>query len=161
MFDNFEAVATHIDPGFEIHAAMARFLALAVHHFADAPVPPIDLAAIGPYLEQYARALAGLQKAELDPLLAAVQRFREAAEGTRAGEDEMIAMHGAFLDETGLAGRTWYRNLLVAPGRDLGYGATVMPGIAEALEDADPARVRLEVARVIARIDAATAILSK
>ena len=80
----------------------------------------------------------------------------------------MIAVHRAFLHEEGLPGRPWYRNLLVAPGRDLGYGATVMPGIAEALADSRyatgeaetkaNARVAHEVRRMIACIRSAQAI---
>ena len=71
----------------------------------------------------------------------------------------MIAMHHAFLDAKGLPQRSWYRNLVVAPGRNLGYGAQVMPGIAEALADADADRTAFEVKRMVKAIDRATAIL--
>ena len=32
----------------------------------------------------------------------------------------------------GLPGRTWYRNLIYAPGRFTGYGAKTLPGVREA-----------------------------
>ena len=83
----------------------------------------------------------------------------------------MIAMHKVFLDPKGIAGRPWYRNLLVAPGRHLGYGATVMPGIAEALADFEAAgdeaeesalkHVEHEVQRMTRCIKQATSILSR
>ncbi|KDE07172.1 hypothetical protein MVLG_02573 [Microbotryum lychnidis-dioicae p1A1 Lamole] len=38
-----------------------------------------------------------------------------------------------FLDDQGLKGREWYKNLVVAPGRHLGYGATTLPGLTEAI----------------------------
>lgn len=38
-----------------------------------------------------------------------------------------------FIDPRGLKDRPWYRSLLVGPGRWLGYGATRLPGITEAV----------------------------
>ncbi|PWN41537.1 Zn-dependent exopeptidase [Ceraceosorus guamensis] len=38
-----------------------------------------------------------------------------------------------FISREGLKGRPWYRHLVVAPGRWLGYGATTFPGITEAI----------------------------
>ncbi|PWN29218.1 Zn-dependent exopeptidase, partial [Jaminaea rosea] len=38
-----------------------------------------------------------------------------------------------FIHPKGLKGRPWYRSLLVAPGRWLGYGATPLPGLTEAI----------------------------
>ena len=38
-----------------------------------------------------------------------------------------------FIDPAGLAGRPWYKHLGVAPGRWLGYGATTLPGLTEAI----------------------------
>ena len=37
--------------------------------------------------------------------------------------------------ETGLPGRTWYKNLIYAPGRYTGYGVKTIPGIREAIEE--------------------------
>ncbi|BGP58474.1 hypothetical protein JCM8202_003603 [Rhodotorula sphaerocarpa] len=57
---------------------------------------------------------------------------------------------GGFLgDLEGLPGREWYRHLGVAPGRWLGYGATTLPGLTEALAlDKDVDRARIEVRRL-------------
>jgi N-acetylated-alpha-linked acidic dipeptidase len=161
MFDNFETVSKYLDPGFKIHASVARFLAIATHHFASAAVPPIDLAAIAPYLKSCAGTLRDLPEHRREALLAAIDAFAEVALAHPASEAKMIAMHHAFLDPEGLQNRPWYRNLIVAPGRDLGYGATVMPGIAEALADQDAVRAEHELRRMIGCIEKATAIMKQ
>ena len=71
-----------------------------------------------------------------------------------------------LLDDRGLPGRPWYRNMVYAPGRFTGYGAKTLPGVREAIEerrfaDAD-AYAKITAAaldRYAARLDAATAIL--
>ena len=37
--------------------------------------------------------------------------------------------------DVGLPGRTWYKNLIYAPGRFTGYGAKTLPGVREAIEE--------------------------
>ncbi|SCV74507.1 BQ2448_7536 [Microbotryum intermedium] len=54
-----------------------------------------------------------------------------------------------FLDPKGLKGREWYKNLVVAPGRHLGYGATTLPGLTEAITlDGDLQEAVVEVWRL-------------
>ncbi|BGP20675.1 Vacuolar protein sorting-associated protein 70 [Rhodosporidiobolus nylandii] len=56
---------------------------------------------------------------------------------------------GFLGDEKGLKGREWYRHLGVAPGRWLGYGATTLPGLTEALAlDHDVNQAQVEVERL-------------
>jgi len=43
------------------------------------------------------------------------------------------AFERGFISHGGLEGREWYKHLGVAPGRWLGYGATTLPGLVEAL----------------------------
>ena len=73
-----------------------------------------------------------------------------------------------LLDERGLPGRPWYRNLVYAPGRFTGYGAKTLPGVREAIEerrfaDADEyaARTAKAISAYAARLDTATAIIAK
>ena len=40
-----------------------------------------------------------------------------------------------LIDDRGLPGRPWYKNLVYAPGRLTGYGAKTLPGVREAIED--------------------------
>jgi N-acetylated-alpha-linked acidic dipeptidase len=67
----------------------------------------------------------------------------------------------------GLPGRTWYKNLIYAPGRYTGYGAKTLPGITEAIEeerwvDANTyAHLTADALNAYsARLDQATALLS-
>ncbi|GAA5902456.1 M28 family metallopeptidase [Sporobolomyces salmoneus] len=62
--------------------------------------------------------------------------------------------------EPGLPGREWYKSLVVAPGRWLGYGATTFPGLTEALElDGDVESARKEMERLEKSIDRAVRLL--
>lgn len=159
LFDNTYTMERHLDPGYLVHAAMARFLALATYDFAGAPVPPLDVTAIPHHLETSVKSLHALGAEHRASLLAALEELQAAAE-KGAEEDQMIALHSAFLHEDGVLSRPWYRNLTVAPHLDLGYGAAVLPGVAEALAAEDDGAVDFEVARLLRCIANATAILA-
>ncbi|GAA5884155.1 hypothetical protein JCM6882_002158 [Rhodosporidiobolus microsporus] len=68
----------------------------------------------------------------------------------REVNEKLRRFEGGFLgDGKGLKGREWYRHLGVAPGRYLGYGATTLPGLAEALTlDHDVEQAKEEVVRL-------------
>ena len=59
----------------------------------------------------------------------------------------------AFLDPAGIPGRPWYRHLLYAPKPT--YAAEVLPGVAEAIEARDRARLDAQVAALVAALDRA------
>ncbi|KAI6047518.1 Zn-dependent exopeptidase [Pisolithus marmoratus] len=59
-------------------------------------------------------------------LLKADARVREVNRKLRLFEQ-------GFLAESGIKDREWYRHLGVAPGKNLGYGATTLPGLSEAV----------------------------
>ncbi|MGA9794502.1 MAG: transferrin receptor-like dimerization domain-containing protein [Rhizomicrobium sp.] len=68
--------------------------------------------------------------------------------------------------DNGLPGRTWYKNLIYAPGRFTGYGVKTIPGIREAIEEqrwSDVAPYMKLTADALnaysARLDQATAVL--
>jgi N-acetylated-alpha-linked acidic dipeptidase len=71
-----------------------------------------------------------------------------------------------LLDDRGLPGRPWYKNMVYAPGMFTGYGAKTLPGVREAIEerrfaDAD-AYAKITAAaidRYAARLEAATALI--
>ncbi|KAF8583526.1 Zn-dependent exopeptidase [Ramaria rubella] len=46
---------------------------------------------------------------------------------------KLSSFENGFISEEGLIDREWYKHLGVAPGRWLGYGATTLPGLTEAL----------------------------
>ncbi|KAI0638367.1 Zn-dependent exopeptidase [Trametes polyzona] len=62
-----------------------------------------------------------------------ISRFVEAARRVQRANAKLVAFERGFIHEDGLEGREWYRHLGVAPGRWLGYGATTLPSITEAL----------------------------
>lgn len=69
-----------------------------------------------------------------------------------------------LIDDQGLPGRPWFKNLVYAPGRFTGYGAKTLPGVREAIEErrfADATDYAVRTAKVLtayaARLDAARA----
>jgi N-acetylated-alpha-linked acidic dipeptidase len=78
----------------------------------------------------------------------------------------MNGIASTLLSDVGLPGRPWYRNLIYAPGRYIGYGVTTLPGITEAIAQERwsdvPTYIGLTAAALnayCARLDAATGIL--
>ena len=124
-------------------------------------VPPIDLKPMDSAVTQlvasaraYDAALA--QNAER---LAPAARMRLAS--LMQSIDQLLA------PPVGLPERSWYKNLIYAPGRYTGYGAKTLPGITEAIEeerwnDADTyAHLTADaLSAYSARLDQATALLN-
>jgi N-acetylated-alpha-linked acidic dipeptidase len=96
--------------------------------------------------------LKPVPKLEFSPLENALDRLKKSAHGY----DEAFAKNAAKLSlqartqlqgimltidrtltpDVGLpAGRSWFKNLIYAPGRFTGYGAKTLPGVREAVED--------------------------
>jgi N-acetylated-alpha-linked acidic dipeptidase len=78
----------------------------------------------------------------------------------------MVTIDQTLAPDEGLPGRTWYKNLVYAPGRFTGYEGKTLPGVREAIEDrrwSDANRyAKLTAAALNSysdRLDAATAIL--
>ncbi|KAJ1300406.1 hypothetical protein OPQ81_005226 [Rhizoctonia solani] len=46
---------------------------------------------------------------------------------------KLSSFERGFISEDGLPGRKWYRHLIVAPGKWIGYGATTFPSLTEAI----------------------------
>jgi len=78
----------------------------------------------------------------------------------------LIDTERAFLRPEGLPGRSWYRNLLYAPGVYTGYGVKTLPGVREAVEQRSFEAVDAQVlfaaealVRCAERVEAAAGIL--
>jgi N-acetylated-alpha-linked acidic dipeptidase len=97
-------------------------------------------------------ALDRVPPIEFAPLDAAVARLKRSAKAY----DDALAKNASHLsaaqvahlqalmltidqtlapDNVGLPGRSWYKNLIYAPGRYTGYEAKTLPGVREAIED--------------------------
>lgn len=66
-----------------------------------------------------------------------------------------------LLDDRGLPGRPWYRNLIAAPGRYTGYTAKTLPGVREAIEERRFADAETYIRRTAAVLVAYAARLDK
>ncbi len=93
-------------------------------------------------------------------------RAAAAADSMLAREDQLPAATQArinaalldidqlLLDPQGLPGRSWYKNLITAPGMLTGYGAKTLPGVREAIEQRRWDDARTYVGRTAAVIEA-------
>ncbi|EIW82299.1 hypothetical protein CONPUDRAFT_164921 [Coniophora puteana RWD-64-598 SS2] len=78
----------------------------------------------------------------------------QAAKRVRKVNAKLAKFEQGFISEDGIRSRNWYKHLGVAPGRYLGYGATTLPALTEAvIFDRNASLIRLEEDRLIALID--------
>ncbi|KAI9447887.1 Zn-dependent exopeptidase [Lactarius indigo] len=56
-----------------------------------------------------------------------------AVKAVRKINQKLASFERGFIHEDGIKDREWYRHLGVAPGKWLGYGATTLPGLTEAI----------------------------
>ena len=90
---------------------------------------PLDRAAQG--LRQSARAFETAYAARASAGLSIPTGQLRAINGL------MGTMEERLLDEAGLPGRPWYKNVVQAPGRETGYAAKTIPAVREALDARD------------------------
>jgi N-acetylated-alpha-linked acidic dipeptidase len=182
VYDNHLWMQKFGDPGFARHAAMTRVWGVMALRLANADIVPLDYRAtamrIREFVTETSDAVRESDRAALRPLTLAAERFEGAAAAagdlidtllardtpnratTAAVDRALIRTERAFLDPAGLPNRPWYRHLIYAPKAT--YAPEVLPGVTEALEAADRNRTRLdtEVARLVAALNRAAAILS-
>ncbi|KIL00497.1 hypothetical protein PAXRUDRAFT_821584 [Paxillus rubicundulus Ve08.2h10] len=73
----------------------------------------------------------------------------QAAIRVKQVNQKLTQFERGFISEGGVKDREWYRHLGVAPGKYLGYGATTLPGLTEAvLYEDDPKLAEYEVTRL-------------
>lgn len=65
-----------------------------------------------------------------------------------------------FLNQDGIPGRKYFKNVLVAPGVDNGYAAQIFPGIVEAVINGDPVVCQEQINVAAERIDMAADCLT-
>ena len=59
------------------------------------------------------------------------------AEAIARAAASLLAFERIWLEDDGLPGRAWFANTFAASDRDSGYGAVVLPMLAEAIRDRD------------------------
>jgi N-acetylated-alpha-linked acidic dipeptidase len=119
------------------------------------PVPPtIDLAPISRAIDTLAKRAeafeAACAEAIKEPAATGDARKKKpaAAEALTAINARLAQSEQQLTDAAGLAHRDWFKHLLYAPGFYTGYGVKTMPGVREAIEQAQYQSVPAEVARV-------------
>jgi N-acetylated-alpha-linked acidic dipeptidase len=182
--DDFAYARAWGDKDFTYTPAFARAMGVVALRLAEAQALPFRYATYADRIDHWADTIVaanldgeGNPKLPVDvtDLRREAAALREAAR--RVGEvqaaallrgDEralaridaaLPAVERAFVDDAGLAGRPWYRHLLVAPGADTGYDAQPLPEVAEAMRAQDTAAVARALARVEAAIARATRVL--
>jgi len=156
------------DPGLKYTRLFSAIMATGVMRLADASLLPFRYGAFARNAEAYVNELSALRgggngQLNLQVVATAVSELKQTATALDAllAKPASASRHAAvnetlYLAERalcpteGLSGRTWYRNVITAPGQLTGYGAKTFPGIREAAEFA-----RWEEANQQARVLAA------
>ena len=73
--------------------------------------------------------------------------------------DALQRVERSFLIPAGLPGRPWFKHSVYAPGLTTGYASWPLPGVRQAVLDADAVLLAAQVPVLAARIDAATSAL--
>lgn len=173
VYDNHQWVSRIGDPGFRYHTAMTRLWAVMVARLANADLLPLDYRAYAARIAEFITEIERRGSTSLPAARGAHARFAGAAEriaaaaadrldrGDRAGlyaiNRALMAAERGLLDPEGIPGRPWYRHQIYAPR--FTYAPELLPGLAEAIDAGDPARLKRQEARLAAALDrAATAL---
>ena len=183
VYDNHNWVARIGDPGFLYHEALVRLWGLAALRLASADTLPLDLPAyaarLGEFLNELQNRHEGLIRKSPE-LRQAVDAIRDGLTAlTRAAQDledrrtaalasldiaagdrinrQLLRFERAFLADSGIPGRPWYRHLVYAPKYT--YAPEIFPGVAEALDAGDPGRAVREAGRLASAFGRAAAAL--
>ena len=176
-FDDFAWYTKNADPNFVYLQEMARVLGLEAMRMADADVLPFDYVAyareISAYIDAAKRKASDSDIGSLDfaPAEAAASRFAVAAlrvhalQSAPSGDLASLNLalrqtETAFLSDSGLPDRPWYRHTIYAPGMHTGYAAVVIPGVNEAIDARDSNLAAQQLTVLTQALDRATAALS-
>ena len=176
-FDNMAWYTKNADPDFVYLQEMARVFGLEAMRMADADVLPYDYIAyareISAYIEAAKRKAddSGLRSLDFAPAQAAASRLAVAAQRVHALQSApsgdlaqlnfaLRQTETAFLSESGLPGRPWYRHTIYAPGVLTGYAAVVIPGVNEAIDARDPNLAAQQLAVLTQALDHAASALN-
>jgi len=177
IYDNHNWVERIGDPGFRYHVALVQIWGLLSLRLADADVLPLDYEAYARRIEEFVTEAATTWKTpeDLQDAKMAARELRAAAVRVEAERQrallqadaatfatldrQLMRAERALLDPDGLPGRPWYRHVVFAP--KFTYAPETLPAVAEAVRDADRARVRAASARLAAALRRAAATLGE
>ncbi len=177
LYDNFYWMEKFGDPTFAYHATMTKITGLMAMNLADRPLLPIEGLT---YARQLRREVRNVQASlkelnakpitQLDDLVKKINDWVKVADNWRkaapaAGDldalslktlnDHLMSIDRAFISPEGLRGRTWYKNLYVAPGEYTGYAAITLPGLRDCLDRNDLERLPIEESKLLKAVETA------
>ncbi len=163
-YDDTKMMEWFLDPGYLGHQAASRMSGAIVLRLANADVLPFRYSEYAAAVEGYVRDLQAEEGAgivDLEPLVVAARAWGVAANALEARAAELLAsgeadsrrgqrelrrinrslkrQERALTQAEGLAGRSWFKHMIYAPGRLTGYAAQFLPAIADAITDGDAA----------------------
>ncbi|KAJ6538539.1 Zn-dependent exopeptidase [Mycena vulgaris] len=81
-------------------------------------------------------------------------KFKKAVQRIRAVNKKLVGFEKGFISKDGIPDREWYKHLAIAPGKWLGYGATPLPALSEAIQyEQNATLAQYEVGRLTDLID--------
>ncbi|KAJ7653468.1 Zn-dependent exopeptidase [Mycena rosella] len=81
-------------------------------------------------------------------------RLKKAVRRIRAVNQKLVGFEKGFISKDGIPDREWYKHLAIAPGKWLGYGATPLPALSEAIQyEKNATLAQYEVGRLTDLID--------
>ena len=172
-YDTLQWYRSIVGDSYESALMVSQATTRVLAALTDDPIPPYDWTTVVTQLRATsakhvaaARAvgldvdLAGLTQAEerLDGIASELKRALDAVGPLDASQRRLIGTamleaERSWLDEAGLPGRPWYRNLFISDDPVSGYAASVLPGLQAAYRAMDPEAFRSAVASLAIRVD--------
>jgi N-acetylated-alpha-linked acidic dipeptidase len=153
-----EALREHVDELRLIHARHVRSKPPGTekHSASVAPEAFEGLPALVHQVKEFQSKAAEVDRA----LEVLVSRGERSVSGLARANNALMRVERAFLLPGGLAGRSWFRHAVYAPGVTTGYGAWPFPAIRQALEEHKADHVGPAVQETVQVLQKATAALS-
>ncbi len=175
QYDSHYWMSRFGDPGFLYNRTMVSLWGILATRLANAEILPFDYEEYGKDLKKYVLELqpqAG--ELSLQPLLRIIEQFTATAaqsqqrigrhlEGTvdpgaaREINRRLLQVERDFTDPEGIPGRPWFKHLIYAPLPS--YEAETLPGLREALVEADMDRGRQQLEVLVRAVETAAKTL--
>ncbi|MEM6704396.1 MAG: M28 family peptidase [Acidobacteriota bacterium] len=178
LYDHLDWYRRVVDDSYSSATMVTRVLAQATWMLADDPLLPLgpdrldaDILRHLGTLSDRGRALGKFAAgegvvAELEPVALAARALTPTLEEFRKSADQVsdsaslgeingkiMALDRVWLDDEGLPGRPWFRNLYAAPDEDSGYASWMLPGLRYVVEKGDDDELTAMVERYVAILE--------
>jgi len=179
IFDSFAYISNISDPEFVYHRVASQIWGLLAIRLADSTILPFDYSNYASELQIYLEEITQYLSSNggsipLNDLRSAVTVFVDGANKAAQDlknlqlstdqinkyNDRLTMTERAFLDPNGLPGRQWFKHVIYAPGKYLGYGAVIFPGLYEAITDKDWTLAAEQQSSIAAKVTNAGNVLS-